>query len=156
MVSFKHKFSDESEPLESSTTTILHQSNQHIFQHQSSVTSSSSIQTVLHHGTSNMTNSNHSQINGSGSLSSSLNNVIQPQQQYHQMNNNSSNVSSAEEVVLNVGDVADLLHPQFAIITGGRSMEGCPIITFPDHNNFLTLGDLEYQRLVFYLTSVPS
>lgn len=136
----------------------MHQSNQHIFQHQSSVTSSSSIQTVLHHGgATNATNSNQSQLNGSGSLSSSLNNVIQQQQQqFHQMNNNSSNVSSAEEVVLNVGDVADLLHPQFAIITGGRSKEGCPIITFPDHNNFLTLGDSEYQRLVFYLTSVPS
>lgn len=141
--------------MENSTTAILHQSNQHIFQHQSSVTSSASIQTVLHHGTTNMSNSTQSQLNGSGSLSSSLNNVIQ-HQQYHQMNNNSSNVSSAEEVVLNVGDVADLLHPQFAIITGGRSKEGCPLITFPDHNNFLTLGDVEYQRLVFYLTSVPS
>lgn len=68
---------------------------------------------------------------------------------------NSSNVSIAEEA-LSIGDVADLLHPQYAIITGGRSREGCPIITFPDHNNFHLLTEHDYEKLISYLTSVPT
>lgn len=61
-----------------------------------------------------------------------------------------------ESAELAVRDVADLLHPQYAIVTGGKSRDGCPIITFPDLGNFCSLGDAEYQRLVQYLTSVPS
>lgn len=57
---------------------------------------------------------------------------------------------------LGINDVEYLLHPQYAIITGGKSKEGCPIITFPDNNNFHTLSDVEYQQLILYLTSVPS
>ncbi|XP_017778682.1 PREDICTED: guanine nucleotide exchange factor DBS isoform X2 [Nicrophorus vespilloides] len=57
---------------------------------------------------------------------------------------------------LGVHDVADLLHPQYAIVTGGKSKDGCPLITFPDQNNFHALTDTEYQRLMLYLTSVPS
>ncbi|KAJ8670670.1 hypothetical protein QAD02_001929 [Eretmocerus hayati] len=57
---------------------------------------------------------------------------------------------------LAVRDVADLLQPQYAIITGGKTREGCPIITFPDHGNFHNLSDLDYQRLMLYLTSVPT
>ncbi|XP_056645987.1 guanine nucleotide exchange factor DBS-like isoform X1 [Diorhabda sublineata] len=57
---------------------------------------------------------------------------------------------------LNVNDVLELLQQQYAIISGGKSKEGCPIITFPDNNNFETLSDIEYQRLMMYLTSVPS
>lgn len=57
---------------------------------------------------------------------------------------------------LGVNDVADLLQQQYAIISGGKSKEGCPIITFPDNNNFQMLSDVEYQRLMLYLTSVPS
>ena len=62
----------------------------------------------------------------------------------------------SSEGVLNIGDVADLLHPQHAIITGGRSQEGCPLIIFPDNNNFNTLEEVDYQKLILYLTSVPS
>ncbi|KAJ8926822.1 hypothetical protein NQ314_020670 [Rhamnusium bicolor] len=57
---------------------------------------------------------------------------------------------------LGVNDVADLLQHQYAIISGGKSKEGCPIITFPDNNNFQMISDIEYQRLMMYLTSVPS
>ncbi|EDS39847.1 conserved hypothetical protein [Culex quinquefasciatus] len=38
----------------------------------------------------------------------------------------------------------------------GRSKDGCPLITFPDYNNFHNLSDLDYQKLILYLTSVPS
>ncbi|KAJ8665697.1 hypothetical protein QAD02_007359 [Eretmocerus hayati] len=57
---------------------------------------------------------------------------------------------------LAVRDVADLLQPQYAIITGGKTRGGCPIITSPDHGNFYNLSDLGYQRLMLYLTSVPT
>lgn len=55
-----------------------------------------------------------------------------------------------------LNEIAGLLHPQYAIITGGKSRDGCPLITFPDNNNFHTLTDIEYQQLMLYLTSVPS
>lgn len=57
---------------------------------------------------------------------------------------------------LAVRDVVDLLQAKFAIITGGKSRDGCPIIVFPDLGNFCGLGDEEYKRLILYLTSVPS
>ncbi|XP_034943713.1 guanine nucleotide exchange factor DBS-like isoform X2 [Chelonus insularis] len=57
---------------------------------------------------------------------------------------------------LAVRDVADLLQHQYAIITGGKTREGCPIITFPDNGNFHNISDLDYQRLMLYLTSVPT
>ncbi|KAF5296920.1 hypothetical protein FQA39_LY12277 [Lamprigera yunnana] len=57
---------------------------------------------------------------------------------------------------LSMGDIADVLGAQYAIITGGKSREGCPLITFPDNSNFHTLTDCEYQQLMLYLTSVPS
>lgn len=57
---------------------------------------------------------------------------------------------------LGVNDVLDLLQEKYAIISGGKSKEGCPIITFPDNNNFEMLSDSEYQRLMLYLSSVPS
>lgn len=41
-------------------------------------------------------------------------------------------------------------------ILGGRSMEGSPIITFPDHNSFHLLNDRDYQRLIQYLVGVTS
>ncbi|CAH1103228.1 unnamed protein product [Psylliodes chrysocephalus] len=64
--------------------------------------------------------------------------------------------NSVNSETLSVNDVLELLQHQYAIISGGKSKEGCPIITFPDNNNFETLSDLEYQRLMMYLTSVPS
>ncbi|XP_031336912.1 guanine nucleotide exchange factor DBS-like isoform X1 [Photinus pyralis] len=57
---------------------------------------------------------------------------------------------------LNMGDIVDILRAEYAIITGGKSKEGCSLITFPDHSNFHMLTDIEYQQLMLYLTSVPS
>lgn len=57
---------------------------------------------------------------------------------------------------LHIDDVADLLHPQYAIITGGRARDGSALITFPDHCNFHLLADGDYAKLIMYLTSVPS
>lgn len=91
-------------------------------------------------------------VNSSGSTSSLItNNSLQ----HHNQLSMASNLSIVEEG-LSIGDVADLLHPQYAIITGGRSKEGCSLITFPDHNNFHTLCDNDYKKLILYLTSVPA
>lgn len=95
----------------------------------------------------------NSLLNQSGSISSLTSGSNNAMFHQHQMSN-SSNVSIAEEA-LSIGDVADLLHAQHAIITGGRSREGCPIITFPDHNNFHLLTEHDYEKLISYLTSVP-
>lgn len=172
----------------SSSTTLHHQ--QHIFQHQSSVVSTTSIQTVLHQSQSHLINNNgassasdsvhesHSSasfhsLNGAPtaapaptSLPVTSSNCLPPnsvtlQQPHHhhihkQMSASSYQQVAAVDEALSIGDVADLLHPQFAIITGGRSREGCSLITFPDHNNFHTLTENDYNKLIFYLTSVPS
>ncbi|XP_035911796.1 guanine nucleotide exchange factor DBS-like isoform X2 [Anopheles stephensi] len=148
-----------------------HQYNsyQNTFQHQSSVTSNTSVQTVLNQSLQNSANvnklienvcqnGNHFNLNTFGSCSSLIttNGHASSSGSIMRDNMNSAvSVSSAEEP-LSVGDVADLLHPQYAIITGGRSKDGCPLITFPDYNNFQNLTDLEYQKLMLYLTSVPS
>lgn len=185
----------------SSTNNSLHhsQQHQHIFQHQSSVSSTTSVQTVFQQNiqchntntgiynsnTSNNTNGYSSSVNSNGSAtnplilfgtsssSSSFQSAIASNQYSNRLDKsgsitslasnaniqiqmtNSSNFSIAEET-LNIGDVADLLHPQHAIITGGRSRDGCPIITFPDNNNFHVLSDRDYEKLISYLASVPS
>lgn len=179
---------------QSSSSTTLYQSHhqQHIFQHQSSVASTTSIQTVLHqshhinnNGQSSASGSVHESHSSASFHSLSLNGVLsaapaptatslpvsstnclpsnivtlQQQQQNHihkQMSASSYQQGAVADEALSIGDVADLLHPQFAIITGGRSREGCSLITFPDHNNFHTLTENDYNKLIFYLTSVPS
>lgn len=129
------------------------QQRSHIYQHQISVNSSTSIQTVIFNG-GNMSGSGDevlAEMNGSESLSSILTRSSNGSQRQKTLS-----VSSAEEP-LHIADVADLLHPQYAIITGGRSMDtGSPLITFPDHNNFHLLSDRDYQRLIQYLIGVTS
>lgn len=72
----------------------------------------------------------------------------------------SASASGGDDTVagtaLHIGDVADLLHPQYAIITGGRARDGSALITFPDHCNFHLLAEGDYAKLIMYLTSVPS
>lgn len=100
-----------------------------------------------------VTSSHNTRLNSAdsvSSLTSGCNNAM-----FQHQIPNSTNVSIGEES-LSIGDVADLLHPQYAIITGGRSREGCPIITFPDHNNFHLLTEHDYEKLISYLTAVPT
>lgn len=68
----------------------------------------------------------------------------------------SNNGTGLIEDGIAVRDVLNLLQSQYAIITGGKTKDSCPIITFPDNNNFQNMTDIEYQRLMMYLTSVPS
>uniref|UniRef100_A0A182FIB3 CRAL-TRIO domain-containing protein n=1 Tax=Anopheles albimanus TaxID=7167 RepID=A0A182FIB3_ANOAL len=132
---------------------IQQQHNLNLFQHQSSVASVTSVQTVLCQNMQNSTNvnklienvcqnGNHFNLNTFGSCSSLIttNGHVQTTTVRENMNSAVS-VSSAEEP-LSVADVAELLHPQYAIIT--------------DYANFHNLTDTEYQKLILYLTSVPS
>ncbi|XP_043558266.1 guanine nucleotide exchange factor DBS isoform X3 [Chiloscyllium plagiosum] len=53
-------------------------------------------------------------------------------------------------------DIVEQLQKQFAILSGGRSRDGAPIITFPEHSAFGDLSDEEFLNVVTYLTSIPS
>ncbi|XP_019765330.1 guanine nucleotide exchange factor DBS isoform X4 [Dendroctonus ponderosae] len=88
-----------------------------------------------------------------------------PRSSYLEYDSSEDGLPSCEEIEmqntvslepLGVYDVVDLLQHHYAIISGGKSNDGCPIITFPDNNNFQMLSDIEYQRLMLYLTSVPT
>jgi pleckstrin homology domain-containing family G member 4 len=134
--------------------THLSESSQrsNIYQQQISVNSSASIQTAIFNP--NMSSNGDevlAQLNGSESLSSILTRSSGETQRQKTLS-----MSSTEEP-LHIADVADLLHPQYAIITGGRSNDfGSPLITFPDHNNFNLLSEQDYQRLIQYLIGVTS
>lgn len=41
-------------------------------------------------------------------------------------------------------------------IIGGKTKEGYSLITFPDTRNFIDLSDEGYEKLISYVTSVPS
>ncbi|XP_067896258.1 guanine nucleotide exchange factor DBS isoform X4 [Heterodontus francisci] len=53
-------------------------------------------------------------------------------------------------------DITEQLAKQFAIRSGGRGEDGCPIITFPEYPNFTAIPEEEFQTVVTYLTSIPS
>uniref|UniRef100_UPI00398F0B27 guanine nucleotide exchange factor DBS-like n=1 Tax=Pristiophorus japonicus TaxID=55135 RepID=UPI00398F0B27 len=53
-------------------------------------------------------------------------------------------------------DIIEQLQKQFAILSGGRSRDGAPIITFPEHTAFGDLSDEDFLNVVTYLTSIPS
>ncbi|XP_038672406.1 guanine nucleotide exchange factor DBS isoform X2 [Scyliorhinus canicula] len=53
-------------------------------------------------------------------------------------------------------DIIEQLQKQFAILSGGRSIDGAPIITFPEQTAFGDLSDEDFLSVVTYLTSIPS
>lgn len=56
-----------------------------------------------------------------------------------------------------IEDVITVLQHKYAVITGGKTLEGYPIVTFPDSGmEFLNLDDEDCKKLMLYLTSVPS
>ncbi|KAL5288825.1 MCF2L family protein [Megaselia abdita] len=111
----------------------------------SSISSCASVQTVMLHATTTTT------MQTSTTTTVSRNSLLQP----NSMVNSTYSGTSGHEI-LNIADVADLLHPQHAIITGGKSSDGCPLIIFPDNNNFQALDEMDYRKLIVYLYSVPS
>lgn len=120
-------------------------SRKQIYQHQTSVNSIASIQTVIN---------NPAMSDDHLKSRLSIEETITTQS----LRQKSLSVSSSnEESPLHIEDIADLLHPQYAIITGGRATDtGSALITFPDNNNFQLLSDRDYQRLIQYLIGVFS
>uniref|UniRef100_A0A4W3HM04 MCF.2 cell line derived transforming sequence-like 2 n=1 Tax=Callorhinchus milii TaxID=7868 RepID=A0A4W3HM04_CALMI len=53
-------------------------------------------------------------------------------------------------------DIIEQLQKQFAILSGGRSKDGAPIITFPEYSTFPDLPDQDFLNVLTYLTSIPS
>lgn len=66
-----------------------------------------------------------------------------------------SNETMDGGTTLTVRDVADILKGKHVILTGGRTCEGYPLLTFPDSGAFCSLSDEDYKKLMQYLTSVP-
>ncbi|CAI6350677.1 unnamed protein product [Macrosiphum euphorbiae] len=65
-------------------------------------------------------------------------------------------MSSTHEQKPSINNVLDLLAQQFIVISGGKTREGYSIISFPDSGNFVDLPDEGYEKLISYITSVPS
>jgi hypothetical protein len=98
------------------------QHRNHIYQQQVSVNSAASAQTVIFNSSMMAVNEELlAQMNASESLTSILT------RSSNGSNNNykqkTLSISSAVEEPLHIGDVADLLHPQYAIITGEQILD---------------------------------
>ncbi|XP_040888159.1 guanine nucleotide exchange factor DBS isoform X1 [Toxotes jaculatrix] len=61
-----------------------------------------------------------------------------------------------EDVPLCAAEIGSELQKQFAILPGGRGMNGNPIIVFPEFPAFSELEEEEVQNVLSYLTSIPS
>ncbi|GCB65035.1 hypothetical protein scyTo_0009912 [Scyliorhinus torazame] len=61
-----------------------------------------------------------------------------------------------QENPLYAAEITEQLAKQFAIRSGGRGADGCPIITFPEYPDFTDIPEEELQTVVTYLTSIPS
>ncbi|XP_062279492.1 guanine nucleotide exchange factor DBS isoform X2 [Scomber scombrus] len=53
-------------------------------------------------------------------------------------------------------DIIEQLHRQFALLSGGRGIDGAPIITFPEYSGFSEVPEDDFLNVVTYLTSIPS
>ncbi|KAI3366297.1 hypothetical protein L3Q82_009765, partial [Scortum barcoo] len=61
-----------------------------------------------------------------------------------------------EEGPLCAAEIGSELQKQFAILPGGRGINGHPVIILPEFPDFGELQDEEVQNVLSYLTSVPS
>ncbi|XP_044043813.1 guanine nucleotide exchange factor DBS isoform X3 [Siniperca chuatsi] len=61
-----------------------------------------------------------------------------------------------EDGPLCAAEIGSELQKQFAILPGGRAMNGSPIVVFPEFPAFSELEEEEVQNVLNYLTSVPS
>ncbi|XP_074482682.1 guanine nucleotide exchange factor DBS isoform X2 [Sebastes fasciatus] len=61
-----------------------------------------------------------------------------------------------EDGPLFAAEIGSELQKQFAILPGGRGMDGSPIIVFPEFPEFSELEEDEVQNVFSYLSSIPS
>ncbi|XP_041821838.1 guanine nucleotide exchange factor DBS isoform X3 [Chelmon rostratus] len=67
-----------------------------------------------------------------------------------------NDILQREDGPLCAAEIGSELQKQFAILPGGRGMNGSPIIVFPEFPSFGELEEEEVQNVLSYLTSVPS
>uniref|UniRef100_A0A3B4GH35 MCF.2 cell line derived transforming sequence like n=1 Tax=Pundamilia nyererei TaxID=303518 RepID=A0A3B4GH35_9CICH len=61
-----------------------------------------------------------------------------------------------DDTPMYAAQIGSELQKQFAILPGGRGMNGSPVIVFPEFPTFSELEEEELQNVLSYLTSVPS
>ncbi|KAM8903532.1 guanine nucleotide exchange factor DBS isoform 5-T5 [Spinachia spinachia] len=61
-----------------------------------------------------------------------------------------------EDAPLCAAEIGSELQKQFAILPGGRGMNGNPVIVFPEFPDFSELEEDEVQNVLGYLSSIPS
>ncbi|XP_044043811.1 guanine nucleotide exchange factor DBS isoform X1 [Siniperca chuatsi] len=67
-----------------------------------------------------------------------------------------NDILQREDGPLCAAEIGSELQKQFAILPGGRAMNGSPIVVFPEFPAFSELEEEEVQNVLNYLTSVPS
>ncbi|XP_035501208.1 guanine nucleotide exchange factor DBS isoform X2 [Scophthalmus maximus] len=67
-----------------------------------------------------------------------------------------NDIVQTEDGPLCAAEIGSELQKQFAILPGGRGMNGRPVIVFPEFPDFSELEEEELQNVLSYLTSVPS
>ncbi|XP_051983069.1 guanine nucleotide exchange factor DBS isoform X2 [Xyrauchen texanus] len=65
-------------------------------------------------------------------------------------------IMQQESSPLCAADISPDLRKQFAFLSGGRGLNGSPIIIFPEYPTFGELEEQEFHNVLTYLTSVPS
>ncbi|KAM3584893.1 uncharacterized protein V6R79_001935 [Siganus canaliculatus] len=68
----------------------------------------------------------------------------------------SDDIVQRDDVPVCAAEIGSELQKQFAILPGGRGMNGSPVIVFPEFPAFGELEDEEVHNVLGYLTSVPS
>ncbi|XP_078021676.1 guanine nucleotide exchange factor DBS isoform X6 [Epinephelus lanceolatus] len=67
-----------------------------------------------------------------------------------------NDIMQREDGPLCAAEIGSELQKQFAILPGGRGMNGSPIIVFPEFPDFSELEEEEIQNVLGYLSSIPS
>ncbi|AWO95724.1 putative guanine nucleotide exchange factor DBS-like [Scophthalmus maximus] len=79
-----------------------------------------------------------------------------PEQSLEVLSTISDDIVQTEDGPLCAAEIGSELQKQFAILPGGRGMNGRPVIVFPEFPDFSELEEEELQNVLSYLTSVPS
>ncbi|XP_045913204.1 guanine nucleotide exchange factor DBS isoform X1 [Micropterus dolomieu] len=90
------------------------------------------------------------------SLCCGLQQAVRKQNHKCTQTNIQDDVLQSEDGPLCAAEIGSELQKQFAILPGGRGMNGSPIVIFPEFPAFSELEDEEVQNVLRYLTSVPS
>ncbi|XP_025759185.1 guanine nucleotide exchange factor DBS isoform X2 [Oreochromis niloticus] len=74
----------------------------------------------------------------------------------HQPTWRRDDIVQKDDTPMYAAQIGSELQKQFAILPGGRGMNGSPVIVFPEFPTFSELEEEELQNVLSYLTSIPS